>query len=175
MVLYFLETIIAILLSALLVRLRAPADDPGYHTIASTQTQLKVNGQVTRAMQPGNRRRLLEGFMIFSLAFGVAPGLFIAIFLFAVLNADISLAVVLSGLGGIVLFQLIQFFIDFFRQRDMDPAGAVEVINASMGRSAMLFLSCFAGVFLAAFVTNWFVVPFAILKTVTDIGSLFKK
>lgn len=175
MVLYFLETIIAILLAAWIVRLRAPAEDPGYQTLVSTQTEVKVNGRVTRTFQPGNRRRLLEGFLIFSLAFGVAPGIFLAIFLFGILKAEISLAVILSGLGGILVFQLIHFFMDLFRQREMSPEGANAIITASMGRSAIVFLSCFAGVFLAAFVNNWFVIPFAILKTVTDIGSLFKK
>lgn len=175
MILYFLEMIIAILLAALIVRLRAPAEDPGYHSIASMQLRSKINGQVMQTFQPGNRRRLLEGFAIFSLAFGVAPGLFIGIFLFGILKADISLTVVLSGLGGIVFFQLVHFFMSLFRQHEMTPEDAANIIHASMGRSAVIFLSCFAGVFLAAFVTDWFIVPFAVLKTITDVGGVFKK
>jgi hypothetical protein len=173
--LYFLETLIAIVLTALTILLRAPAEHSGYHSLASTYTETRINGQVVRKHQKGNRRTLLEGFLIFSLAFAIVPGIMMGLFLFGVLQADISVQVILLGIAGIALFQLIHFSVDFYRNPTLSPAQANDSLNTSMGRSAILFLSCFAGVILAAFVTDWFIVPFAVLKTATDVGSVFKK
>jgi hypothetical protein len=175
LVLYFLETLIAIALTTVTILQRAPAEHSGYRSIASTHTETKINGQVTRQFHPGNRRSLLQGFLIFSLGFSIVPGIMMAVFLFGVLGADISAQVVLYGIGGIALFQLIHFGVDIYRNPKLSPAEANVALNTSMGRSAILFLSCFAGMILAAFVTDWFIVPFAVLKTVTDVGSVLRK
>lgn len=175
LVLYFLETLIAIALTTVTILLRAPAEHSGYHSIASTHTETKINGQVVRRHQKGNRHSLLEGFLIFSLGFSIVPGIMMAVFLFGVLQADISAQVVLYGIGGIAAFQLVHFGVDMYRNPKLSPAQANDALQHSMGRSAILFLSCFAGMILAAFVTNWFIIPFAVLKTVTDVGSVFKK
>jgi len=175
LVLYFLETILAVVLTTATILLRAPAEHSGYHSLASTYTETRVNGQVIRKHQKGNRRSLLEGFLIFSLAFAVAPGVLMALFLFGVLRADIPAGTILLGIAGIAAFQLAHFGVDVYRNPKLSPAQANDALNHSMGRSAVLFLSCFAGVFLAAFVPHWFIIPFAVLKTITDVGSVFRK
>lgn len=175
LVLYFLETIIAIILTTVTIRLRAPAEHSGYHSLASTYTETRINGQIVRRHQVGNRRSLLEGFLIFSLAFAVVPGVMMALFLFGVLRADISANTILLGIAGIAVFQLIHFSVDIHRKPKLSPAQANDVLQHSMGRSAILFLSCFAGMLLAGFVTNWFIIPFAVLKTVMDVGSVLRK
>lgn len=173
--LYFLETLIAIILTTVTIRLRAPAEHSGYKSIASTYTETHVNGQVIRKHQKGNRRSLLEGFLIFSLAFSVVPGIMMALFLFGVLQADMSAGAIGLGIAGIAVFQLIHFGVEVYRNPKLSPAQANDTLQHSMGRSALLFLSCFAGMLLAGFVTDWFIIPFAILKTVTDVGSVFRK
>jgi hypothetical protein len=175
LVLYFLETLLTVVLTTLTIRLRAPAEHSGYHSLAATYTETSINGKVIRKNQKGNRRSLLEGFMFFSLGFAIVPGIMMAVFLFGVLQADISAQVVLYGIAGIAVFQLIHFGVDVYRNPKLSPAQANDALQYSMGRSAVLFLSCFAGMILAAFVPHWFIIPFAVLKTVTDVGSVFRK
>jgi predicted cobalt transporter CbtA len=175
LVLYFLETILAIALTTVTIRLRAPAEHSGYHSLASTYTETRINGQVIRRHQKGNRHSLLEGFLIFSLAFAIVPGIIVALFLFGVLQTDISADTIIWGIAGIAVFQLAHFGVDIYRYPKLSPAQANDSLQYSMGRSAILFLSCFAGMILAAFVTDWFIIPFAVLKTVTDVGGVLKK
>lgn len=174
LVLYFLETLIAILLTALTIRLRAPAEHSGYHSLASTRTVTKINGKVVHTNHKGNRRSLLEGFLLFSLGFSIVPGIMMALFLFGILQADISAQVILYGIGGIAAFQLLHFGVDLYRNPKLSPVQANAALDAGMGRSAILFISCFVGMILAAFVTQWFIIPFAVLKIVTDIGNVFR-
>jgi len=173
--LYILETLVGVGLVSLFVHLRAPTDDPGYREIASTRMVVSTNGRVSRSYQAGNRRSLLQGFLIFSLGFGLIPGVFMVLFLSAILKVDLSLAVLLPSLGGMILFQLINFGIDLYKNPGIDPQTANNIINANMGRSVILFISCYIGAFLAAFVRGWFILPFAILKTIVDVGSVFRK
>ncbi|HET9908915.1 MAG TPA: DUF6498-containing protein [Anaerolineales bacterium] len=175
LVIYFLETLIAILLAAVFVRLRAPAEDSGYGKISSTKTVIKTNNSVIRRYQAGNRRSMLESFLLFSIAFALVPGIFIGVFLFGIQRAEISISVVASAIAGIAAFQIISFIVDLFRVDSVTPESAYASLEQSMGRSAILFLSCFIGIFLAAFVTEWFIVPFAFLKTVTEVGAIVKR
>ena len=175
MVIYFLETIIAIVLTAVFVRLRAPAEDPGYANISSTKTEIRINNNVVRRNQAGNRQSMIQSFLLFSIAFSLVPGIFMGVFLFSIQRAEVSTSVVVSAIAGIAAFQIISFIVDLFRVDSLTPESAYASLEGSMGRSAILFLSCFIGIFLAAFVTDWFILPFAFLKTVTEVGAIVKK
>ncbi len=176
MVLYFLETLLGILLTVALILLRAPAEDPGYAAIASSTTTTTTNGHVVRRYQAGNRRSLLEGYLIFSVGFAVVPSIFLMFWIFVVAQKGLSAAAVASGLSGIVAFQAIDFIAELFRFGSLTPAGANTLINQSMGRVALIYLSVFAGMIIAlVFAVRWFIIPFGILKTLSDLGFLFRK
>jgi hypothetical protein len=87
LVLYFLETLAAIALAALFVRMRAPAEHPDYADLSSTRTVITHNGRTSYHFRTGNRSTLIQNFLIFSLGFSLIPGIFMAAFLFLILRA----------------------------------------------------------------------------------------
>lgn len=175
MALYFLETLVAVILATIYVILRAPAEDPGYASIAASRTQIISKGHVSTRYETGSRKSLIQGFLIFSIGFAVVPGIFIAFWGFA-LHVDIPSSAIAFGLAGIAVFQIISFIVDFFVLGVLTPASASFFLKQSMGRVALIYLSVFAGMILALlFKIEWFIYPFAILKTVTDITALFQK
>jgi hypothetical protein len=175
MVLYFLETLVAILLAAIYVRLRAPEEDPGYAGISSAQTQIITNGRVSYRSQTGDRRTLIQNFLLFSLGFSLIPGIFMIVFVLLILHADISSATITSGMAGIAALQILNFIMEFFTLGTLTPESASNFLKQSMGRSAVIYISVFAGMILAAFVQSWFLVPFAVLKTILDVSYAFQR
>ncbi len=176
MVLYFLETLVGTVLTVVFVLLRAPAEDPGYASIASGTTTSTVNGHTTYHHQSGSRRSLLEGYLIFSVGFAVVPSVFFLFWMFVVAHAGIDAAAITSGLAGMAAFQALNFIAELVACRVLTPAGANAVINQSMGRVALIYVSVFAGMAVALlFAAAWFIVPFSILKTLADWSFLFRK
>jgi hypothetical protein len=45
------------------------------------------------------------------------------------------------------------------------------LLERSMGRVALLYLAVVGGVFLTLMVEQWFVLPFAVLKTIVDLTT----
>jgi hypothetical protein len=176
MVLYFLETLVSIFLTIAFVLLRAPAEDPGYAAVASSRTVVVTNGRTVGRTQAGNRRSLIEGFLIFSVGFGVIPGFFLAFWMFVVAHVNLAWSAVASGLAGIAVFQLINLIGDFLMFRRLTPEGAGSLINQSMGRVAIIYISVFVGLIVAmVFSIDWFILPFAVLKTLADMSFLFRR
>lgn len=170
MVLYFFENIVSILLAAARVRVLAPADDKAYSGLAPDFTEIKMNGRTLfRGRTPRTRRTLLRQYLISSLGLSAATGVFLFFFLFLILRAEISGSVVIEGLTGMVAFQLFNFVIDLFLLGPLPVSRAEALLQQSFGRVALLHLAVFVGVFLALIVEQWFIVPFAILKTLADL------
>jgi len=175
MVMYFLETLLAITLALIFVRMRAPAEDTGYANVVSSRSQVTVNGRVSYRYQPRNRRTMLQNFLLISLGFSLIPGIFIITFLSLILHADISRAAIISGMAGIAFFQIVNFIAEFFTLGVLTPESATDYLTQVSGRSALIYISVFAGMILAAFVQNWFIVPFGLLKTLADLSFIFRK
>jgi hypothetical protein len=175
MALYFLETFLAVMLAALYILLRAPKEDPGYHAIASSRSQTISNGHVSVQYDPGSRKSLLQGYLLFCFGFAFIPGLFFLFWIFA-LHANISRAAILNGLAGIAFFQVLGFLADFFLVGRLTPERAGAFLNDSMGRAALIYLAVFAGMILGLLVSiQWFIYPFAVLKAMREIVPLFHK
>jgi hypothetical protein len=173
MILYFLETVVGVILASAYVLLRAPAEDPGYQAIASASfaTATESNGQVAWSPRRSSRKTMLLGFLVFAVGFGVLPGIFPA-FVWAVVHpAPISSSAVVTGFAGIAIFQFVSFVADFFVVGALTPKGADLLLQRSRGRIATMFLSIFAGLIVAmVFKVEWFVIPFAGLKTIHEVG-----
>lgn len=170
MVLYFLENILLILFTTARVRILAPAHDEAYTRTAPDHTQVKVNGRIVfQGHTPRDRGTLLTGYLIFSLSFSMGTGVFLFIFLFLILGANISGTVIISGMIGIAAFQFFNFVTDLFLLGRLSPWRAEMLLDHSMGRVALLYLAVVAGVFLTLMVEQWFVLPFAVLKTIVDL------
>lgn len=176
MVLYFLETVLSIMFTVAFVLLRAPAEDAGYAAIASTRTTQVTNGRTVNRYQAGNRRSLIEGFLLFSFGFGVIPAIFLGFWIFVVAHVDLAWSAVGSALSGIFAIQLINLVVDLIVFPKVTPDGASSIINQSMGRVAVIYVSVFAGLIIAMlFSVGWFILPFAILKTLADLSFLIRR
>ena len=173
MVLYFLENILLILFTAARVRILAPAHDEAYNSAAPPDyTRIEVNGRVvSQRRTPRNRGMLLKGYLTFSLSFSLGAGVFLSLFLFMILGANVSSTAIISGIAGIAAFQLFHFITDLFLLGRLSPRRAERLLEHSMGRVALLYLAVGVGAFLTLIVERWFVLPFAILKTVVDLTA----
>lgn len=152
MVLYFMENLVTVLLTAALVRLLAPARDES-------------------SRNHRTRRSLLQTYLLVALGFTLVNGVFIAAFVGLFLRVAIPRPVLVLGLGLIVIFELIAFAAGYFRLRPLSIAWAESVLERTLGRVFLLHLGVFIGVFLAAAFASWFVWPFIVLKTITDVGQ----
>ena len=169
MVLYYLETLAATVLAILFILLRAPADDPGYSEIVAVRPDVPAGYARVRGRQPGNRAGLIQLFLIVSFGFGILPGAFF-IFWMAYAHANISLPAVASGITGMIMFQLFYFIVELLHSRFLTPAAASSLIDQNIRRVFLIYFSVFGGMILALFFAiNWFIIPFAILKTVSDL------
>jgi hypothetical protein len=153
MIIYAVECGVAIGLAVLLVLIVSPSYD------ASGSPKYKRKG------------KLVADFLIISLGLLAATAAFIIAFLFLVLKATVDLSVIGWALFIVIAFQLGEFLVDLLTLRPLPLKKAEALLTRSMGRTALLFLCIFIGLFLAAFVNEWFLVPFIVLKTVVDIGE----
>ncbi len=172
MVLYFIENVIGIGFATARVLILAPARDEAYATVgpAFAQGKLYINDRlVERQSDPASRRTLVGNYLIGALAFSLGSGVFLFIFVFLILHAPISTSVIVTGMEGIVAFQVFHFVADLFLLGRLTPERAANILQQSWGRIGLLFLAVFIGIFLAASMDRWFVLPFAALKTIADL------
>ena len=153
MVIYSLECAVAIALAVLLVLFVSPSYDP------QGSPKYKRKG------------KLVADFLVISLGLLAATTIFMLAFLLLVLKATIDLSVAGWALAAVFGFQLGEFFLDLLTVRPLPLKRAEALLTRSMGRTALLFICIFAGIFLAAVVSEWFLVPFVVLKTIVDIGE----
>ncbi len=173
MVLYYLENLVSVVLAAGRVRILAPANDEAYANMGYDNVQAKVDGQIRSQKRILRTRRVII-FDYVSMAFilSSASGVFLCAFLFLVLQADIPRSALVTGMAGIVAFQLLSFFADLVLLGPLLPAQAESLLKQSMGRVALIYFAVFIGVVLAGIVgNNSFVLPFAALKTITDLAT----
>ncbi len=155
MVLYFLENLVIVVLTALLVRLLAPAHDetsPNHRT----------------------RRSLLSTYLTVALGFTLVNGVFIAVFVGLFLDVTIPRATLVGGAALIALFAVVGSIVGVWR-RPLTLAVAEKMLEQTLGRVFLLHLAVFVGVFLAAVVGSWFVWPFIVLKSITDVGQAVQR
>ena len=175
MLLYFLENILAVILAAVCVRLLAPAQDEGYASAVPDHTEIRVNGRLTfRGNTLRDRTTLLRDYLVISSGLSLGSGVFLVCFLFLILRADIPKSAILSGFTGIAGFQLLNFVANLLWLRPLSAQRATFLLQQSLGRVALLYLAVGVGFVLALFVERWFVLPFAVLKTIVDLAAPFQ-
>ena len=153
MVIYALESAASIVLGGLCVAIISPSHDPD-----GTPKYKRKN-------------RLIADFTVLSGAMLLACGVFLSAFIFLVLKASVDLRLVGAAFGIVVVFQVIEFFVNLVTLRPLPLRKAEFLLTRSMGKAALLFLGIFMGFFLAGFVDEWFVVPFIALKSIVDIAE----
>ena len=154
MILYFLETVVVVLIVGFGLRLIVPDVDEA--------------GRDIRA----RRNKLVADYRWVMFGFTGVIGVFLATILLLFLQVSVPWAAVGWVMTAIVALQLFAYGWEAYRLRPLDIADAEKLINRDIGRIAVLHLGVFFGAFLAAVRAEWFVWPFLILKTVVDIGGL---
>jgi hypothetical protein len=151
MVVYALENVLAICLATVFVLLFAP--------------------QIDQTAKIRTRKELLQVYLLSSVSLSVGSGIFLSIFIFAIIRADVTFPAVAQAMVWISGFLVLEFIGDFIMLRPLSLAQADNFLTRSIRRVFLLFLGVFLGVFLAAFGNRWFVAPFIILKTLADIAD----
>lgn len=154
MVLYYLETVVVVLLAGLMVRLVVPATDGRGRNIAR------------------QRNRLARDYWLVMGGFALVIGFFMAVMLLLFLAVPVPWPAVGAAMTVIVTLQVFSYSWEAYRLRPLDIADAEHLVNRDMGRIAILHLGVLFGVFLAAVRSDWFVWPFLILKTTVDIAGV---
>lgn len=168
MLYYSLENFLGIAVSCLFVLVLAPRQEynAAFHLPKDQREQYP-------AFKPAATRRkatLLWQYLVFSVLFSLWTLLFLAVFIFLIFGRSIDFQEIRDTLIWISAFMAIEVVGDWLMLRPITLAASEGFLKHSMGRVAVLFLSVFIGSFLAFFAEGYFVIPFVILKTITDIG-----
>lgn len=155
MIIYALENVFAIVFAVVFVILFAPKREQ----IEKLRT----------------RKEILQTYLVVAVGFSVGSGIFIAAFIFLILKVKIDFSAVQSAMMWILGFQFLEFFGDVLMLRPFSLKKTEFFLTRSLGRVFLLFLAVFIGVWVAAFADKWFVIPFIVLKTITDIGEQIQK
>ncbi|MFN8443821.1 MAG: DUF6498-containing protein [Caldilineaceae bacterium] len=158
MMLYMINTLLAIPVTALMVRLTTKEESAFF-----------PNGTATNRIQ--TRRRMLEGYWIFAGGFSAFAAFFLCCFLFLVLKLPFDLEAIRNGVLYSAAFLLLGFISHLVFRPVITLQEAEKVLEGTMGRVALIFLAVFCGFWLATISEAWFIVPFALLKTISDIGE----
>jgi len=153
MMIYALESAAAIVLAILCVLLISPSYDP--------------------EGSPRYKRRstLIADFSIIAFGFLAAAILFLSLFLFLVLRASFDFGQIAFGFGIVTVFLVAEFVANSVTLNPLPLKKAENLLSRSMGKTALLFMAVFIGMFLAGIVNEWFVAPFVALKAMVDIGE----
>lgn len=154
LLLYLGENIVLVLLGALTVRMLAPAEEV-------------IDGR------PKSKRESLQTFFLVAapFTFGAAV-LTSAVILIRADEYTLNPRELLTGFALMLVFQLLAFATNVRRLRGITLAESENMLVSVLGRVFLLAFAVWAGLLLALFVTTAFVIPFMVLKTIVDLGSL---
>ncbi len=169
MVLYYLENIVAVLLTAARVRVLAPSDDSAYSDRGLEKIETSSHGVTTsRRYVLRNRRVLIMDYL--TMAFFLSAWVIVPMILMFLLgHIRLSTATILSGLGGIVAFQLFYFVTDLIFLGPLTAAQAENILQHSCSRVGLVVIAVVLGIGVVAVNQNWVTIPFVLLKTGADL------
>ena len=151
MVLYALESVVAVILAVLCVLIIAPEDrDP-----KKVRYKFKIIIDFL----------IIAGFLAFVLM------TFIAVFIFLILKVKIEFSAIKYALLIIAAFQIFEFLTNLYTLRPLSLKRAEFFLSRSLGGLATLFVAVFLGVFLAFFANELFILPFIALNAMISIGT----
>ena len=169
MVLYYLENLIAIVLTAARVRILAPADDGAYADRGIDTIETKSHGYTSsRRYVLRNRRVLITDYLTIALFLTVWVALPLVLMLLLG-HVNISMATILSGMGGIIIFQLLYFATDLVLLGPLTAAQAENLLSHSCSRIGLVVIAVVLGIGITMINQNWVTIPFVLLKTGADL------
>jgi hypothetical protein len=171
LVLYILETPLAVLLGALRVRILAPGNDNAY--LGLEARPLAASASLRTPFR--NRRELMVYYVAVSLGLCLIFGLWIAWLLF-LLHMPLTGSAIASAMSGIIAFQLFSFVADLILMGRITAAQAEAILLHNMRRAGLIALAGVLG-FIVANINpadiTWFVTPFVVMRTGGDMLTTF--
>lgn len=153
MLLYLGENIVMVLLGALSVLLVAPQSEV-------------IGGKLK------TRRESLSTFFLIAAPFTFGA----AVITLAVIVIRTEYAVdareLMTGFALMLVFQIIGFAIGVRQMRGITLAESENMLVTILGRVFLLAFAVWIGLAIAFFVSSAFMIPFMLLKTIADLGSL---
>ncbi len=153
LLLYLGENIVLALLGALTVLLVAPKSEV-------------IEGKLK------SRRESLQTFFLIAAPFTFGAAVITLAVIVIRTEYAIDARELATGFALMLLFQAIGFFVGLRQMRGITLADSENMLVSILGRIFLLALAVWIGLILAFFVSSAFVIPFMILKTIVDLGSL---
>ena len=154
MVLYALESCVAIILAVLCVLLLAP--------------KIERRSDMVRTLR---RSKIIADFLLIAGFFAVILLTLLLSFIFVALKASISLEDIKFGMMFIAAFQLFEFFSNLYLLRPLSLQEGESLLGRTFGGLALLHISILVGGFLAIFVSGWFTLPFIVFRLIIDVTA----
>lgn len=153
LLLYLGENVVLVLLGALTVLLVAPKEE-------TIEGKIKTRGESLRT------------FFLIAAPFTFGAAVF-TIFVFSIRDEyTIRPSELTAAFGTMLALQLLGFATSLVRLKGITLAECEHLLVGVLGRVFLLAFAVWAGLLLAFFVSTAFVIPFMILKTIVDLGSL---
>lgn len=153
LLLYLGENVVLVLLGALTVLMVAPKEE-------TIEGKIKTRGES------------LNTFFLIAVPFTFGATV-MALFVFYIRDEYTIRPSELTAAFGIMLaLQLLGFATSLVRLKGITLAECENLLVSILGRVFLLAFAVWAGLLLAFFVSSAFVIPFMILKTIVDLGSL---
>lgn len=149
LLLYLGENVLLVLLGAATVMLVIPASDA--------------------------RRKTLQTFFLVAVPFTFGAAAFTGAVLLIRDEYPVNARELAAGFAAMAVFQLIAFGMSLGRLRGISLAESEHLLTGVLGRVFLLAFAVWAGLLLAFFVSSAFVIPFIVLKTIVDLGSIRRR
>jgi hypothetical protein len=168
---YWIETLVAGLLIAVRIALhRLLTRKRGHY-----RSQLGVavsGGEGSKATQFNS---FLTEFLVLIVVFSFGHAIFLGAFLFGILKEQPDLVLLKQGALAVIAIQFAGFLGDLFTLRTMSFAVIKRMAGVGAGRVVLIQIAIIGGMGLAALSgrNEMFLIPFAVLKLLADVGGAF--
>jgi hypothetical protein len=167
---YWVETLAGSLLMGVRISLHQHWTHKRGHYRTQVEMTIRSGGKTTQTVRPST---FANEFLLASLLFTLAHGIFLAALLF-IMRIPVTWAQVRQGAGGVLLFLALAFLLDLPGLRYRSFAWVKGQAGAMLGRVVLIHLALIAGVFSAGISgdNRWIFLPFALFKLAVDLLRL---
>lgn len=169
MVLYWCDN----LLSSILITLRIYAHEQLTHKRGHYVEQLTETRTRYKLTRLRHTSHFYKEFLLISVVFTLAHGLFLGLII-GLSGAELNRAGLINGLVLIVALQALNFAGDMFNLKERSFAWVKRMAGQALGRVVLVHFAIIFGVLAGAIVVSnplAFFVPFALLKTLSDVAG----
>ena len=121
------------------------------------------------------RKKSLQTFFLVAVPFKFGAAVFTAAVFIIRDEYPVNARELGAGFAAMAVFQVIAFGISLRKLRGIELGEMENLLSGVLGRVFLLAFGVWLGLLLAFFVTTAFVIPFIVLKTIVDLGSIRRR